>query len=93
MQPRRRRGLAAVGTTVAADLQPVIAYAQPQLGKPYLWGGSGPDAYDCSGLTMPGPFPRASTNDDDVATMLRRAAAAALPPLAATSDSTEGAPA
>ena len=45
-------GLGAIGTTVAADLQPVIAYAQAQLGKPYLWGGSGPDAFDCSGLTM-----------------------------------------
>ncbi|WP_157044181.1 C40 family peptidase [Nostocoides australiense] len=29
-----------------------MAYAQAQLGKPYLWGGSGPDAFDCSGLTM-----------------------------------------
>ncbi|MFJ5924651.1 NlpC/P60 family protein [Kitasatospora sp. NPDC092948] len=28
-----------------------IAYALDQLGKPYLWGGTGPDAYDCSGLT------------------------------------------
>ena len=30
----------------------VIAYARAQLGKPYLWGGTGPDAYDCSGLAM-----------------------------------------
>ncbi len=30
----------------------VITYALAQLGKPYLWGGTGPDAYDCSGLTM-----------------------------------------
>ena len=30
----------------------VIAYAQAQLGKPYLWGGDGPDSFDCSGLTM-----------------------------------------
>jgi peptidoglycan DL-endopeptidase CwlO len=30
----------------------VIAYAQAQLGKPYGWGASGPDAFDCSGLTM-----------------------------------------
>jgi cell wall-associated NlpC family hydrolase len=29
-----------------------IAYARAQLGKPYLWGGTGPDAYDCSGLAM-----------------------------------------
>lgn len=28
----------------------VVAYAQAQLGKPYLWGGAGPNAFDCSGL-------------------------------------------
>ena len=30
----------------------VITYALAQLGKPYLWGGAGPAAFDCSGLTM-----------------------------------------
>ena len=30
----------------------VIAFAQRQIGKPYLWGGTGPDAFDCSGLVM-----------------------------------------
>jgi peptidoglycan DL-endopeptidase CwlO len=30
----------------------VIAYARAQLGKSYLWGGTGPDGYDCSGLAM-----------------------------------------
>jgi cell wall-associated NlpC family hydrolase len=29
-----------------------ITYALSQLGKPYLWGGVGPNAFDCSGLTM-----------------------------------------
>lgn len=30
----------------------VIAYAEAQLGKRYQWGATGPDAFDCSGLTM-----------------------------------------
>jgi peptidoglycan DL-endopeptidase CwlO len=30
----------------------VIAYARQQIGKPYQWGGTGPDAFDCSGLVM-----------------------------------------
>jgi len=29
-----------------------IAYARQQLGKPYEWGGTGPYAFDCSGLVM-----------------------------------------
>ncbi len=29
-----------------------IAYAEAQLGKPYQWGGTGPDSFDCSGLVM-----------------------------------------
>jgi len=29
-----------------------ITYALAQLGKSYLWGGTGPTAFDCSGLTM-----------------------------------------
>jgi cell wall-associated NlpC family hydrolase len=30
----------------------VVAYAMAQLGKPYCYGGAGPDCFDCSGLTM-----------------------------------------
>ena len=41
------QGAAAGPATVQA-----IAYARQQLGKPYLWGGTGPDAFDCSGLVM-----------------------------------------
>jgi cell wall-associated NlpC family hydrolase len=29
-----------------------VAFARAQLGKPYAWGGTGPGAYDCSGLTQ-----------------------------------------
>ncbi|MDT4997376.1 MAG: peptidoglycan DL-endopeptidase CwlO [Pseudonocardiales bacterium] len=29
-----------------------VRFALAQVGKPYVWGASGPNAYDCSGLTM-----------------------------------------
>ncbi|WP_226370086.1 C40 family peptidase [Pseudonocardia oceani] len=29
-----------------------IAFALAEVGKPYLWGGTGPDRYDCSGLML-----------------------------------------
>jgi cell wall-associated NlpC family hydrolase len=29
-----------------------VGWAKSRLGLPYLWGGAGPDSYDCSGLTM-----------------------------------------
>jgi cell wall-associated NlpC family hydrolase len=38
------------GATTAETV--AVTYALAQLGKPYLWGGTGPAAYDCSGLTM-----------------------------------------
>jgi cell wall-associated NlpC family hydrolase len=38
------------GTPLA--VQQAIAYALAQLGKPYIWGGTGPAGYDCSGLVM-----------------------------------------
>ncbi|MFC9890600.1 C40 family peptidase [Streptomyces pilosus] len=29
-----------------------IAFARAQIGKPYVWGATGPGSYDCSGLTQ-----------------------------------------
>ncbi|MFJ9621399.1 NlpC/P60 family protein [Streptomyces sp. NPDC101181] len=29
-----------------------IAFARGAIGKPYVWGATGPDAFDCSGLTQ-----------------------------------------
>ncbi|GAA3736360.1 C40 family peptidase [Salinactinospora qingdaonensis] len=29
-----------------------LDFAYAQLGKPYIWGGTGPNGYDCSGLTQ-----------------------------------------
>lgn len=53
--PAARFGLP-VGYTipVSADAAEVeaVTYALAQLGKPYVWGGAGPGAFDCSGLTM-----------------------------------------
>src|SRR5215467_2244014 len=31
--------------------QKVVAFVYAQIGKPYVFGASGPDSYDCSGLT------------------------------------------
>ena len=41
-----------VGLTSSTGAAAAIAFARQQIGKPYLWGGTGPDAFDCSGLTM-----------------------------------------
>src|SRR5579872_6019425 len=46
-----------VGAARAPDLaggqgSVALVWALQQLGKPYLWGAAGPDAYDCSGLAL-----------------------------------------
>lgn len=44
------------GTGADADAstkaEKVMAFARAQLGKPYVWGATGPTSYDCSGLTQ-----------------------------------------
>jgi cell wall-associated NlpC family hydrolase len=51
--------IGAAGTTSATYTGPTdtragqaVAFAYAQLGKPYVWGATGPGAYDCSGLVQ-----------------------------------------
>jgi cell wall-associated NlpC family hydrolase len=51
--------IGAAGTTTATYTGPTntqagkaVAFAYAQLGKPYVWGATGPGSYDCSGLVQ-----------------------------------------
>ena len=47
------RGQMAIGTAgVSGGRAAILAYAQAQVGKSYVWAAEGPDSFDCSGLTM-----------------------------------------
>jgi len=48
-------GMAGAGTATAAaastpQINAMLAAAMSRQGKPYVWGGNGPDVFDCSGL-------------------------------------------
>jgi cell wall-associated NlpC family hydrolase len=52
-------GVGAGGTTTAVYAGPTntqaekaVAFVYQQLGKPYVWGATGPGSYDCSGLVQ-----------------------------------------
>ena len=46
-------GQMAIGTAgVSGSRAAILAYAQAQVGKSYVWAAEGPDSFDCSGLTM-----------------------------------------
>jgi len=42
----------ASGPMIHGNVRPVVAYALAHLGDPYVWGADGPNAFDCSGLTL-----------------------------------------
>ncbi|MBO4256774.1 C40 family peptidase [Streptomyces griseorubiginosus] len=39
-------------SSYAAKAAKALAFARAQIGKPYVWGATGPGSYDCSGLTQ-----------------------------------------
>jgi cell wall-associated NlpC family hydrolase len=49
---RARRTVLTYSGPVAGRAAIAVAEAYRQLGKAYQWGASGPDTFDCSGLTM-----------------------------------------
>ncbi|MBU6532673.1 C40 family peptidase [Streptomyces mayonensis] len=42
----------APGSSNGTKAEKALAFAQAQIGKPYVWGATGPGSYDCSGLTQ-----------------------------------------
>ncbi|KUO21600.1 C40 family peptidase [Streptomyces dysideae] len=54
-----RDGLSTSGNLTSGSVQApnsraaaAVSYAYSKLGSPYVWGATGPDAFDCSGLTQ-----------------------------------------
>ncbi|MEU0407065.1 NlpC/P60 family protein [Streptomyces griseorubiginosus] len=51
-------GSSTAGSSTVADSSyatkaaKALAFARAQIGKPYVWGATGPGSYDCSGLTQ-----------------------------------------
>jgi cell wall-associated NlpC family hydrolase len=41
-----------VAPASSSKVDQLIAFLKSQLGKPYVYGATGPDSYDCSGLTQ-----------------------------------------
>ncbi|MFG2678485.1 NlpC/P60 family protein [Streptomyces sp. NPDC048392] len=50
--PGPRDGLTASAQAPNSRAAAAVAYAYQKLGSPYVWGATGPNAFDCSGLTQ-----------------------------------------
>ncbi|MGC9380419.1 NlpC/P60 family protein [Streptomyces sp. MH13] len=52
--PSAPRGTLSASSSQAPDSRAAaaVAYAHQKLGSPYVWGATGPDAFDCSGLVQ-----------------------------------------
>jgi cell wall-associated NlpC family hydrolase len=49
--PTTDAGSASASASASGKGAVALAYAKKQLGKPYVWGATGPGSFDCSGLT------------------------------------------
>jgi cell wall-associated NlpC family hydrolase len=71
---------AAANAGVPGAAATALAFARAQIGKPYVWGATGPNAFDCSGLTMRAyeaaghPIPRVSQAQVLIGTNVPRSA-------------------
>jgi len=45
-------GSSAAGSASSSAIDVMLAAAMGERGKPYVWGGDGPDVFDCSGLVQ-----------------------------------------
>lgn len=45
-------GAGAGDGTASGTVEKIMSFAESKVGGPYVWGGTGPKGYDCSGLTM-----------------------------------------
>lgn len=50
--PSKKPPAPAAGGATGTGQSGALTWARTQIGKPYLWGATGPGSYDCSGLTM-----------------------------------------
>lgn len=79
VDPPFTQGSLASGTT-STRRAAVVSYAQSKLGDPYVWAASGPDAFDCSGLTLHAlrragvDLPHSSSRQSQMGTAVSRSA-------------------